>query len=102
MSIHSPSIEGLKNENPIKIRRLRMKRLRNTVFVIVMVFISLGVVSVADFKIYPGTKIDEKRTKFPRRLNPVPFIPPDIASSLLIRAGAICSERLGGEPLGVL
>lgn len=40
-----------------------MKLLRNTVFVIVVVFISLMVVSAADFKVYSGAKIDEKLTK---------------------------------------
>ena len=40
-----------------------MKLLRSTVFVVVMVFITIGVVSATDFKVYPGAKIDEKLTK---------------------------------------
>ena len=40
-----------------------MKILRSAVFAIVMVFISIVVVSAADFKVYPGAKIDEKLTK---------------------------------------
>ena len=40
-----------------------MKLLKSTVFAVVMVFISILVVSAADFKVYPGAKIDEKLTK---------------------------------------
>ena len=40
-----------------------MKLLKSTVFAVVMVFISVLVVSAADFKVYPGAKIDEKLTK---------------------------------------
>jgi len=40
-----------------------MKLLRSMVFGIVMVFISLMVLSAADFKVYPGAKVDEKMTK---------------------------------------
>lgn len=40
-----------------------MKLLKSTGFVVAMVFVSIMVVSAADFKIYPGAKIDEKLTK---------------------------------------
>ena len=40
-----------------------MKLLKSTVFAVVMVFISILVVSAADFKVYPGAKVDEKLTK---------------------------------------
>ena len=40
-----------------------MKLLKSTVFAVVMVFIGILVVSAADFKVYPGAKIDEKLTK---------------------------------------
>jgi hypothetical protein len=46
-----------------KKRRFGMKLLKSTVFAIVMVFIGLLVVSAADFKVYPGAKVDEKLTK---------------------------------------
>jgi hypothetical protein len=40
-----------------------MKILRTTVIAVVMVFISFMVLSAADFKVYPGAKVDEKLTK---------------------------------------
>jgi hypothetical protein len=40
-----------------------MKLLRTTVIAVVMVFINLMVLSAADFKVYPGAKVDEKLTK---------------------------------------
>jgi hypothetical protein len=46
-----------------KKRRFGMKLLKSTVFAVVMVFIGILVVSAADFKAYPGAKIDEKLTK---------------------------------------
>jgi hypothetical protein len=40
-----------------------MKPLRSTVFAVVLIFITIMVLSAADFKVYPGAKIDEKLTK---------------------------------------
>jgi hypothetical protein len=40
-----------------------MKLLKSMVFAIVMVFFGIMIVSAADFKVYPGAKIDEKLTK---------------------------------------
>lgn len=40
-----------------------MKRVRVTVLSVLMVFMAAMLVSAADFKVYPGAKIDEKLTK---------------------------------------